>query len=155
MQKVQLIDKTFSAQLSEKKRKSSLRWAAVNAGFLSILLFDILTTKKYYRQIQQLYYVECIAATILSLSFLTNLIQFIYHSWFVDKIVCDNEDQRLLLNLSNNSIVKTPTSKIPKPVANQNETINIRNLSYQTYSERESRSNPNRRRVYLFHSFLF
>lgn len=155
MQKVQLIDKTFSAQLSEKKRKSSLRWAAVNAGFLSVLLFDILTTKKYYSQIQQLYYVECIAATILSLSFLTNLIQFIYHSWFVDKIVCDNEDQRLLLNLSNNSIVKTPTSKIPMPVANQNETINIRNLSYQTYSERESCSNPKHHRVHLFCSFLF
>lgn len=142
MQKVLLIDKTFDAQMSERKRKSSLRWAGINSSFLSVLLFDIITTEKYYRQSELFYYAECIACTILSLSFLTNVIQFIYHSWFIDKIICDNEDQRILLNLSNNSVVKSKP-KIPTPATNQNESINIRNLSYQNYSERKTNVSRN------------
>ena len=137
MQKVQLIDKTFKAQLSEKKRKSALRWAAVNLCFLSVILYDVKNSAKFYRETEAIYYIEVIASGILSLSLFTNIIQFIYHSWFTEKIVCDNETQQILLNISNNSVIKSPVPKTQKPVVNPNETINIRNLSYQTYSERK------------------
>lgn len=136
MQKVQLIDKSLSAQLSEKKRKSSLKWAGVNACFLSVIVYDVMKSAKFYSQREAIYYVELISCGILSLSLVTNIVQYIYHSWFTETIVCDNEAQQMLLNFSNNSIVKTPTPKPKTPAANINETINIRNLSYQNYSER-------------------
>lgn len=138
MQKTQLVDKTFNIQLSEKKRKSSLKWATVNAAFLSVIYYDISTTNKLALESELFYYVELAACAILSLSFATNILTFIYYTFFTDKVVCDSESQRFLLNLSNNSILKSPQPKIQAPTGNQNETINIRNLSYQTYSERKS-----------------
>jgi hypothetical protein len=136
MQKVQLINQTFEVQLSEKKRSSSVKWASLNLCFLSFIFYDILTTTKFYRESLTFYYIEVVACCILLLSFLTNVSTYIYHSWFSDKIVCENETQRILLNLSNNSVVRTPKAKVPTPAGKQNETINIRNLSYQAYSER-------------------
>lgn len=137
MQKQQLLDKTFSIQLSDKTRKSSLKWATLNAAFLAVIYYDIASTNKFSRESEYFYYIEVVACTILSLSFVTNVITYIYHTFFTDKIICDSADQKLLLNLSNTSaVVKTPQPKIQAPPIN--ETINIRNLSYQTYSERKS-----------------
>lgn len=138
MQKVQLLNKTFDIQLSEEKRKSSLKWATLNFGFLSVIYFDIATEDKISRESEYFYYIELFACAILSLSFITNVCTFIYNSFFIDKVVCDNETQKILLNLSNTSLVKSPQPKIIQaPLGNQNDTINIRNLSYQTYSERK------------------
>jgi hypothetical protein len=133
MQKVQILDKTFGIQLSEKKWRSALKWASVNVVFLSLIFYDAQASD--FRG-NTWYYIECAACVILSLSFVTNILTFIYHYWFTDKIICDNEAQRILLNLSNNSIVKTPT-KSQTPSEKQNDTMQIRNLSYQTYSERK------------------
>lgn len=155
MQKVQLMDKSLIAQLNEKKRQSSLRWAAVNLCFLSVIFYDVIKSAKVYRETEVIYYVEIIASGILSLSFLTNMFQFIYHSWFTDKIVCENEAQCILLNLSSNSVVKSP-AKSPQPAAVQNESINIRNLSYQTYSERKYRMKfISSRFILILHSDFF
>jgi hypothetical protein len=133
MQKVQIVDKTFDIQLSEKKRRSSFRWATLNLTFLSVIYYDVATTNKFARESESFYYIEIAACLILGLSFITNVFTFIYHSFFVDKVVCDNENQKILLNLSN-AMVKQPQPKIKAPPGNPNETINIRNLSYQTYS---------------------
>lgn len=130
-----LLSKVFDSQLSETKRKSALKWAALNVFFLSMVLGDLLLTDKYSRESLTFYYIELLASGILSLSFITNIITFIYHS-FSDKIVCENETQRILLNLGNNCSIKEPV-KVQKPQENLNETINIQSLSFQTYSERE------------------
>lgn len=136
MQKVQLLDKTFDIQMSEKKRKSSLRWAALNLLFLSVIYYDV--ASKFPRENEVFYIIEVIACVILSLSFITNVLTFIFNSFFVDKVVCETETQKILLNLSNNSsILRSPQPKNQAPVGNPNETINIRNLSYQNYSERK------------------
>jgi hypothetical protein len=138
MQKTQLLDKTFNIQQSESRRKSSVKWATINLTFLSVIYYDIAASNKFSRESEYFYYVEVLACVILSLSFITNVFAFIYHTFFTDKVVCDNESQRLLLNLSStSSMVKLPQPKIQTPSVNQNETINIRNLSYQNYSERK------------------
>lgn len=153
MQKVQLLDKTFSNQLSERKRKSSLKWATLNLAFLSVIYYDVATDDKISRESEYFYYIELVACAILSLSFITNVCTFIYNSFFIDKIVCDSETQKILLNLSNtSSLVKSPQPKITQaPSGNQNETINVRNLSYQTYSERKL----THRKVESFQVFIF
>lgn len=135
MQKVQLLDKAFNAQLSEKQRKSSIRWAAINLSFLSVIFYDIFNIKTNAETWTFYFYAECIAVSILSLSFATNLLTYIYHSWFTEKIVCDNEAQKVLLNLSSSS-VKPPVLKVQMSSGMQ-DTMTIRNLSYQTYSERK------------------
>lgn len=137
MQKISLLDHTFNLQLSENKRKNSLRWAAVNLCFFCVIFADIKLTQKYLRESLVYYYIECVASAILLLSFITNILTYMYYSWFTDKIVCDNETQRILLNISNSSIVRTAKPKVHAPAEKQNETVNIRNLSYQTYSERK------------------
>lgn len=129
-----LLKKTFSAQLGENQRKSSIKWAAVNLCFLSVIFYDVNIESS---ESSRFFYVaECIACGILFLSFLTNILTYIYHSWCTEKIVCENEAQKVLLNLSN-SIVKSPESKVQTPSTIQNETMTIRNLSYQNYSERK------------------
>lgn len=132
-EKVQILDKTFKFQLSEKKRKSSIKWAALNFCFLSIIYYDIHNSRKFSER-DYLYYIEVCSCGILSLSLLTNVLTFVYYSWFTDKIICENEAQRILLSLNNSCTVKT-TPKVVKPV--NNDSISIRNLSYQTYSERK------------------
>lgn len=127
---VQLVDKTFSQQLSEKKRKSAVKWGAVNVCFLSALYFDIHQKKIIYED-DYFFYLEWLSCMILALSFVTNVVTFIYHSFFVETIVCENEEQKILLNL-NNSAVKSPpkTPAANGNVASFNDTINIRNLSF-------------------------
>lgn len=130
MKQVQLVDKTFSQQLSEKKRKSAVKWGSINACFLSALYFDI-HQKKFYDENDYFFYLECVSCVILVLSLMTNVITFIYHQFFVETIVCDNEEQKILLNLSN-SMVKSPpkTPAASGNVASFNDTINLRNLSF-------------------------
>lgn len=137
MENSQLLDKTFSVQTSEKKRQTSWMWAAINAGFLSLIVYDLLAAPKYREEISFYFAAELLAAGILALSFVTNVCTLIYHSWFTDKIICENESQRILLNISKNSFVRTPAPTKQQQPLDQNETINIRNLSYQTYSERK------------------
>ncbi|CRK97922.1 CLUMA_CG011297, isoform A [Clunio marinus] len=141
MRKVHIVNNTFNAQISEKKWKSSLKWATINICFMSFIIFDITNTKEFNKN-SSIYYTECAASFILTLSLITNAFTFIYHFWFVEKVVCENETQRMLLNLSNNSLIKAPTPKIEKPVVlPQNDVFNVRNLSYQSYSESNSMSN--------------
>lgn len=152
MQKVHLIDQSSKAQLSERKRKSSLKWAAINLCFVSVIFFDIFSVSKYSSESLLIYYIEYVSSGILLLSFATNILTFIYYSWFTDKIICDNEAQRILLNLSNNSVVRTP-KPVHTPKPSKKETINVGNLSYQNYSERTL---PVIRSVYeMFHSSLY
>lgn len=142
MQKIDLLSKTFSAQLSEKKRKSSVKWATLNLIGLAVITFDILLTDEFYiKSKTYFYYIEFAALIILSLSFLSNFFTFIYHSCFVDKIVCDNETQKILLNLSNNAtVVNTPPPKPIKSSVNTNDSFSsIQNLSFQKYNEGETR----------------
>jgi hypothetical protein len=137
MQKLDIINKTFSAQLSENKRKSSLKWASLNIVGLSVILFDFLSTKEIgvENELSIIDVIEIIALTILSCSFISNVITFIYHSFFAERIICENETQKILLNLSN-SIVKSPTPQPPKSNINQNDNFSsIHNLSYQKYNE--------------------
>lgn len=141
MQNSQLLEKSFSVQISEKKRRTSWMWAAINAGFLSLIVYDLVAAPKYREEISFYFAAELLAAGILGLSFITNVCTLIYHSWFTDKIICENESQRILLNISKNSFVRTPAPAKPQQPLDQNETINIRNLSYQTYSERKLSSN--------------
>lgn len=131
MKQVQLVDKTFSQQLSEKKRKSAVKWGSINVCFLSALYFDIHQKKKVYDENDYFFYLECISCVILALSLLTNVMTFICHSFFVETIVCDNEEQKILLNL-NSSAVKSPQKKPAASgnVASFNDTINMRNLSF-------------------------
>lgn len=138
MQKIDLLNKTFSAQLSENKRRSSVKWATLNLLGLSVILFDFLSTKEFYveNEISLIYYIELVALIILSLSFTSNLFTFIYHSFFAERIVCENETQKILLNLSNNSLMKPQTAKPQKSSAHQNDNFSsIQNLSYQKYNE--------------------
>lgn len=126
-----VLDRTFSQQLSEKKRKSAVKWGSLNVCFLSALYFDIHQKKYNFDEKDYFFYLECLSCLILSLSLVTNVMTFIYHSFFNEAIVCDNEEQKILLNL-NNSTVKSPPKK-PAPhgsIASANDTINIRNLSY-------------------------
>lgn len=130
-----LINKTLNTQLSEKKRKNSLIWATVNLCFASVVIFDLWTTKNYWREYWLL--IECAACFILSLSFITNICTYIYYTIFTGKVVCENENQRILLNLSSNSINMKTQPQIHTPQQKQNDTINVGNLSYQTYNERK------------------
>lgn len=129
MNKLQLLDRTFSHQLSEKKRRSAVKWGSLNICFLSALYFDIHQKKHSYDENDYFFYLECLSCLILSLSLVTNVMTFIYHTFVVEKIVCDNEEQKILLNL-NNSTVKSPSKKpaIQSNGASINDTI--RNLSY-------------------------
>lgn len=141
MQKIDLLSKTFSAQLSEKKRKSSVKWATLNLVGLAVVSFDIwLAEEEVYKSKTYFYYIELAAFIILSLSFLSNILTFIYHSFFVDKIICDNETQKILLNLSSNTtVINTPPPKNVKSNVNTNDSFSsIQNLSFQKYNEGES-----------------
>lgn len=136
MQKVQLLDKTCDIQLSENIRKSSFKWAAFNLCVISIVFYDIKASSKYYRENDFFYYAECFACLISILSFLTNVVRFISHSCFSEKVVCENEMQRVLLNLnSSNSIVKSTPLKTQPALGKQNESIKIQSLSFQNYND--------------------
>lgn len=136
MQKVQLIEKTCDIQLSENIRKSSFRWGAFNLCVISIIFYDIKASSKVYRENDFIFYAECLALLISILSFLNNVIRFISHSCFTDKIVCENEVQRVLLNLnSSNSVVKPAPPKSQPAHGKQNESVKIHSLSFQNYND--------------------
>jgi hypothetical protein len=139
-----LVDKASELHLGEIKRKSAIRWSAFNVCILAILAFDIYTTSKHYDLI--FYYIELAACFILILSFLKNILTFVYYTFFTHAITCENEDQRLLLNLSSsNSIVKSKTDveTIKKQDTEAGETIwgSVRNLSWQSWGDCKSFSN--------------
>lgn len=130
-----VLDKTFKHQLSEKQCKSSIKWAAINLCFLSVLYIDIFNIRKR-ENAAWIFFAEIAAFFILLLSFITNILSFIYHTFFTEKVVCDNESQRFLLNLNTNSAIK-PAAKVQSPNNKHDDSITIRNLSYQAYSERK------------------
>lgn len=135
-----IIDKASELQLGELKRKSALKWSAFNVCILAILAFDIYKTSKHYDLI--FYYVEMAACIVLILSLLKNVLTYIYYTFFTHAITCENEDQRLLLNLNtSNSIVKAKTdiATIKKQDTEGSETIwgSVRNLSWQSWGDCE------------------
>lgn len=144
--KLQLLNKSLNVHLSETKRRSAIKWATFNLCLLAIIIYDLADTTKFYYE-STFYYFEIVASCILALSFLTNVFTYIInHSWLSDEVECESEQQRLLLNLnSSNSLLKQQL-KTPKPTngfdyMQNDETINIRNLSWQSaYSERRSSS---------------
>lgn len=134
----QLVDKASEIHLGELRRKSAIRWSAFNLCILAILAFDIHKTSKHYDLI--FYYVEMAACIVLSLSLLKNIFTLIYYTFFTQTITCENEDQRLLLNLNtSNSIIKSNTdvAKIKKHDTEGGETIwgSVRNLSWQSWGD--------------------
>lgn len=113
-----LVDKAIDHHYGELKRKSALKWSAFNICMLAILTFDIYKTSKHYDLI--FYYVEMLACFILLISLFKNVITYFYYSFFIDQIVCENEDQRILLNLNNsNSFIKSK-SQVETSVKKQN-----------------------------------
>lgn len=142
MQKRDLINKTFSAQLSEKKRRNALKWATLNLTGIAVILGDFLITDEsaYYYSNSKVYfyYIELAALTILSLSFVSNCLTLLYHTFFVDKIICDNESQKILLNLSNKTmVVSSPVAKPAKSSVNNDSFSSVQNLSFQKYNDGE------------------
>jgi hypothetical protein len=141
--KSQLIDKTLSLHLGEKKRKLAIKWCSFNACLLSVLLFDLYKTAHYYDDI--FLWVESAACIVLALSLIKNILTYIYYTWFSEEVVCETEDQRILLNLNHsNSMLKLPQAKsdLKKHDSMCSELLgsgNIRNLSWQnlSYGERE------------------
>lgn len=143
MQKRDLINKTFSAQLSEKKRRNALKWASLNLTGIAVILGDFLITDEsayYIDSKAYFYYIELAALTILSLSFVSNCLTLLYHTFFVDKIICDNESQKILLNLSNKTMVmSSPVAKPAKSSVNNDSFSSVQNLSFQKYNDGELR----------------
>lgn len=142
MQKRELLNKTFSAQLSEKKRKSAVKWASLNLTGIAIICFDFLRDSdahSYDESRNWFYFIEVASLTILALSFVFNFLTFLYHSFFVDKIVCENETQKILLNLSNKTtVVSSPASKPAKSLPNTNDSFtSVQNLSFQNFNDGE------------------
>lgn len=132
-----LVDKALDLHLGEQKRKSAIRWSAFNIILLSILTFDIHTTAMYYDLV--FYYIEIIACTILTVSLIKNILTYFYYTFFVDQVVCDNEDQRILLNLSaSNSILKTKSTletTIKKQDTDETVWGSVKNLSWQSWGD--------------------
>lgn len=134
-----IVDRALDLHLGEQKRKSAIRWSALNVILLSILTFDIYSTALYYDLL--FYYIEMIACIILSISLIKNILTYLYYTFFVDQVVCENEDQRILLNLSSsNSMVKTTKSTL-ETVKKQdtNDTVwgSVKNLSWQSWGDRK------------------
>lgn len=131
-----LVDRASELHLGEIKRKSALRWSALNICILAILILDIYKTSKYYDPF--FYYLEVAACIILGLSLLKNLLTYLYYTFFVGLVTCENEDQRLLLNLNtSNSIVKSKMQVETIKKQDTEETIwgSVRNLSWQNWSD--------------------
>ncbi|KAG5680346.1 hypothetical protein PVAND_009856 [Polypedilum vanderplanki] len=82
---------------------------------------------------------------------------YLYYTWFFDEVICDTDDQRLLLNLNNsNSLLKTPSQAKTNELKKQDTLScdllggNIRNLSWQNLSYGE----PNSANLSQHNSFL-
>lgn len=134
-----IIDKALDLQMGEKKRKSAIKWTTFNVILLSILTFDIYKTAKHYDLL--FYYIEFAACIILTISLLKNSLTFLYYTFFVEQIVCDNEDQRLLLNLntSNSTLIKAKSTieAVKKQDTEDNLWGNVKNLSWQSWGDCE------------------
>jgi hypothetical protein len=135
----QLIDKTLNLHLGEQKRKNAVKWITFNTLVLAVLFLDIYKTENLNQDFI-FYWIEIVGCCILFLSLVKNIITYLYYVWSVDDIVCENEEQKILLALSSNSLIKKrPQAKecIDTPVLGENIT-NIRNLSWQNYGDRKS-----------------
>jgi hypothetical protein len=126
----------FDLHLGERKRKLALKWTCFNICMLAILIFDIYKTYQDYDLI--FFYLESAACFVLMLSLLKNLITLIYYTFFIDLVVCENEDQRILLNLSSsNSLIKSKSQVAAVKKQDTDETIygSVKSLSWQSWGD--------------------
>lgn len=134
MQKSHIINKAIDQHLAEVKRNGALKWSSVNLCLISVLIFDIYQTD----QNDAFYKFEILAAFIILISLLKNVITCLYYTFFTEELTCESEEQRILLNLNkSNSSIKSP----PKNEVRKQDTdlfsSNVRNLSWQSYGERK------------------
>lgn len=131
------LNNAFDHHMRSSKRQSALKWTVFNIAMLAILVFDINKSYKEYGMFW--YYLEIGASFVLSLSLFKNIITYVYYTFFVDLVVCENEDQRILLNLSSsNSLIKSKTqTAVQKQDTDSGDTIwgSVKSLSWQSWGD--------------------
>ncbi|XP_063707672.1 transmembrane protein 209-like [Culicoides brevitarsis] len=132
-----LLNQSLQLQVTNKHRRNCLTYGALNALFLAILWFDISQQCPY--SVSYWYYVEYVAAGILGVSLLYNILSYVYHRFLVSPLVV-TEEQRKLLRLDDvdGSFVVSPaksqklnTTMDKAAAAN----MNVSSLSWQSYNE--------------------
>lgn len=137
MQKSQkIVDRALDLHLGENKRKSALKWSCFNIILLSILTFDLSATN-YDNDL--MIFVEIAACVVIIISLFKNSLVYLYYTFFVEQIPCENEDQKILLNLSNsNSTLMKPKTTIEtmrKQDADETVWGSVKNLSWQSWGD--------------------
>uniref|UniRef100_A0A182Y2C3 Uncharacterized protein n=1 Tax=Anopheles stephensi TaxID=30069 RepID=A0A182Y2C3_ANOST len=102
-----IVNRTLELNLSRKRSKECLRWGTVHILLLSVVLFDISNKCSY--SFSNLYYVEYIAAAMLSCSMVYYYSCYFYYLFSTEPIRGTEQQRRILkFDANDSSFITTP-----------------------------------------------
>ncbi|XP_308809.5 transmembrane protein 209 isoform X1 [Anopheles gambiae] len=128
-----IVNRTLELNLNRKRSKECLRWGTVHILLLSVVLFDICNKCSY--SFSNLYYVEYVAAAMLSCSMVYYYTCYFYYLFSAEPIRGTEQQRRILRFDANDSSFITTPLQAKQSASADNTPMNVSTSLLRSFHE--------------------